>query len=207
MNRRVLIRNLSYAFAGSAVAGSLIRDASADAASYSIVTSDSAELLRYLRRTGLDLAGEYSVSTVPIPPSRQDLAVVKSGMVIEPEKLDGWEAQLIDHLRSTIEPGDQLVTVERRSPELSEVVEFRVDGIVVDQITLARDYRQIVIEGRQGPTVFSISDGRVAATSSSCRHGMCARCGSLRAGRIVCAPNRLVATVAGGSSTYDAVAG
>jgi hypothetical protein len=56
-------------------------------------------------------------------------------------------------------------------------------------------------------TVFAVDDGQVRVRSSSCRHELCRNCGKVSSGRIVCAPNRLVATVAGVRSPYDAITG
>ena len=207
MNRRVLVRNLSLAVAGGAVAAGLDWDQFDEAESYSVITGDHEFVLRKLRRWGCDEERGFNVSTTSIVPAPQDLAVVRSGRLVDPLDLRGGEKELLEYLRTRRMPGDRLVTAERRTPQPAGVVDFRVDGRLIDRVRLDKAYRNIEIKGVHGATIFAIDDNQVRVRSSSCRRQLCRTCGDVRSGRIVCAPNRLVATVSGAKMEHDAVSG
>lgn len=207
VNRRVLIRNLSLTAAGAVLAGRFDWREDETASSYSIVTHDPETVIDQMRRVGCSPENGYRVERASFEASRQDLAVVRHGRVLQPDELRGWEADLMSKLRRQHRPGTHLITIERRTNQPAQTVEFQVEGRLLERASLGKDYRRIEIPGRHGLTVFSIDEGRVAVHASSCRHQLCRNCGSVRSGRIVCAPNRLVATVSGGDSVYDAISG
>lgn len=207
MNRRVLIRNLSLTAAGAVLAGRFDwRHAEADA-SYSIVTDDPEAVLARMRAVGCSQGNGYSVSRAAVAPSRQDLVVVKSGKLLQPDELRGWEADLMSELRRRRGAATHLLTIEPRSSQPEQTADFRVNGRLIERVSLDKSYRRVVVPGYEGPTVFAIEDGQVGVRTSSCRHQLCRNCGPVRSGRIVCAPNRLVATVSGGGAAYDAISG
>ena len=88
------------------------------------------------------------------------------------------------------------------------MVVFEHDGQVCDQIPLHDNFARIEMPGLLGPTVFTLQDGRLSVVTSSCRHQLCKKMGARAGGRIICAPNRLVATLPRPASMgLDAVTG
>lgn len=207
MNRRVLIRNISLAVAGGTFVSGLDWDSLEDADSYSIVTDNPGEARATLRRFECDQQHGYAVTTTTIGPAPQDFAVVRTGKLVDPEALTGWERDLLEDLRGRKSFGHSVVTAERRSRQPIGTVDFRVKGRLLERISLDESYGQIEIAGVHGATIFTVDNGQVYVRSSSCRHQLCRKCGKVTSGRIVCAPNRLVATVSGSRSPYDAITG
>jgi len=138
------------------------------------------------------------------------LTVLTSAGLLDPAKADVPTAlaDLARELRERRAPANFLLSLQQPLDRSGELI-IESDGRIVDSVNLARDYRSIVVQGPCGPTEFSIGRGLVSVERSSCRHKNCEKMGGLRSGRIICAPNRLVAHVAGGraGAPLDALSG
>jgi hypothetical protein len=187
---------------------SLVRESDWEETSYSFVTDHPGRLARQLERFGCNCQERFMVSSSAIQPAPQDMAVVRNGRLVAPEELTGWEGELLRTVRAHKRMGGTLLTLEERSAQPFETVEFRVDGRLVERVSLKNNYRHIEIDGPSGSSVFGVTDGSVRVERSSCRRELCKNCGAIESGRIVCAPNRLVATVNGRKAALlDAVTG
>ena len=113
MNRRVVLRNLSLAVAGTALSRRFVWSGRDAEVSYSIITDSAGSAIAKLRELGLDHGNGFLISRSAIVPSHQDIAVVRSGELLHPDELEGWAADLMIDLRSRSAPGWDLVTVER----------------------------------------------------------------------------------------------
>ena len=202
LNRRDFLKFSSLAGAGLIAGGfALVGTGRAAERSYFLLSdrpkADIEELLAMIDRP----AGmHYQVTTRPAGPSTQDLTVIEAGNVIDPSKTSALSNQLREFaikLRSRENAGAYFVELEPKSSSSQGSVIFTVDGNIVEQIDLYSEYENIVIPGTQGDTGFSLKSGRISATYSSCRHSVCEDMGPIQSGRIVCAPNKLVATIDG----------
>ncbi len=209
MNRRTLLKMLSLAGAGSLVAGlSLWR--SAPAAYFLITAHPEADRARLLRLAGYAHAGASSVTATPIAPSAQDLALLVGGVLVDPGRSGAVPPELatfVQAMRARKTPGHVLLAIEPEAPAAGAAVVFECDGVVVEQIALDKNYRRIELPGALGQTVFQLRDGRLSVTEASCRHQLCRKMSGHTAGKIICAPNRLVATITGSPVGVDAVTG
>lgn len=85
--------------------------------------------------------------------------------------------------------------------------EVRVAGTPGGRHALDRD-RDIVVEGRLGPSLLRVQDGRVRFVSSPCRNKVCVHSGWLSHGgdAAACLPNRVSISLSGDAgSGLDAV--
>lgn len=202
LNRRDFLKFSSLAGAGLIAGGfALVGTGRASERSYFLLSdrpkADTEELLAMIDRP----AGmPYQVTTRPAGPSTQDLTVIEAGNVIDPSKTNMLSNQLREFaikLRSRESAGAYFVELEPKSSSSQGSVTFTVDGNIIEQIDLRSEYENIVIPGTQGDTGFSLKSGRLSVTYSACRHSVCEDMGSIQSGRIVCAPNKLVAAIDG----------
>jgi hypothetical protein len=143
-------------------------------------------------------------------PAAQDLSILGEKGLIDPVREPGPWGELSDlalELRARREPGVFLLEVEPIQPETDWTVEIQVAGKTVERVGLARNYREIPVAGRNGDTVFRLVDGAISVVRSSCRHKLCEKMGPVHTGRVVCAPNRLVALMRGAPSAVDSITG
>ena len=93
--------------------------------------------------------------------------------------------------------------------ELTAVI--TIDGEKVGQYALNEENDGIVIDlpSCEYPVTIELRTGGVRVAHTGCPNGDCEKCGwAKRAGeQIVCLPNRLVISVVGGVSEFDAVTG
>ena len=154
---------------------------------------------------------EFLLEDHRIPPTRQDLTLIRNGAIIDPTDTSAvptWISDWAAELRRSSSPGKYLAVAETRTFSTSkEQVVFNVGGGVVESIDRASTYDRIVIPGAHGDTVFRLRNGLLTVVSSSCRHELCKKCGSVGSGRIICAPNRLVATIGDPFADIDTVTG
>ena len=197
MNRRQLLKTLTLAGLTPLVTSFAPWDPTPRAASSFMITARPADdLPRLLRLLGLDPAAAH-ITRTPMQPAAQDLSLLRDGKLVDPttpgvpEALAGFAAEL----RARTQPGSALVSVEPRREMPRDVVVFEYDGQVYDEVSLHRAFDRIEMPGLLGPTVFALHEGQLSVLTSSCRHQLCKKMGARTGGRIICAPNRLVATL------------
>ena len=197
MNRRQLLKTITLAGLTPWVTSFAPWDPRPRYASSFIITDRPAEDgPRLVHLLGLDLAAAH-IARTPMQPAAQDLSLIQHGGLVDPtipgvsEPLAGFAAEL----RARPQPGSVLVSVEPRQETPQDVVIFEHDGQVYDQIPLHHNFARIEMPGVLGPTVFALQEGRLSVVTSSCRHQLCKKMGTRSGGRIICAPNRLVATL------------
>lgn len=69
-----------------------------------------------------------------------------------------------------------------------------VDNDIVEEIPISKTYKQISVNGSSGKIHFSVQDGKVFVTESSCRNKLCVHSGLIENlnQNIVCAPNKVI---------------
>ncbi len=154
------------------------------------------------RLSALRYAAEDIVcSELPGPGVAQDLTVLCDGTVLDPLRPGEPDPELrafARELRSRRAPGGFLIFTRHSAPAGDDEIQFSVDGLVVERIPRSRSYQRIVIDGKVGQTEFRLTNGVLIAVTSSCSHKVCVRTGPIRSGQIICAPNRLVASLGAG---------
>ena len=208
MNRRKFLKVSSVAGLGL-VAGVPLLKASSGNAYYLISGSPDEDAARLLRLLSVRDRFVTEVSTMPIKPASQDLTVILNGTVIDPRsgELNNKLASFSNDMRAREAAGHTLVTVATQNSSPKHSVTFEYEGKVVDRLGLNTDRNRIEMPGVMGKTAFRIEDGQLSVLESSCRHELCAKMGSVRSGKIICAPNKLVATVNGDHSRFDGITG
>jgi hypothetical protein len=174
-----------------------------------VITADPQKDLIKLRRLGrqYDLLNPM-VMKHPVQLSRQDITIVVDGTVQDPAE-KGVDPVLYEfslELKSRIRPGTTLITLEEAPLQRKEVL-FQNNGKIVESIPLSRNYQCIDIPGKLGNTQFRINNGGISVVHSSCRNRLCEKMGESRRGKIVCAPNRITASMPEHLSRYDALTG
>lgn len=168
------------------------------------------DLERLLQLTRLSDANGLSIERTGIQPAAADLGIIEAGRLIDPGLANGLDSELKDfahELRSRRRPAEQLIRIEPGQPGEADVVVFRVNGEVVERLSLRNNYRQITVAGDPGSTTFRLQDGYLSVTQASCRHEICKKMGPIRSGRIICAPNKLVATINPSPGRLDGITG
>ncbi|MBT8399648.1 MAG: NusG domain II-containing protein [Rhodothermia bacterium] len=176
---------------------------SSDTVAYYAVTPNPSRTAGLILAATNTPASSITIGARQIAPSATDITIVRNGVVVDPTSSEAPAAlgQLAHELRGYRMPATHLVSLEpahesrRRDPDR---VVFEVDGRIVESIDRNGEYNRITIAGAAGDTVFSLRKGDLRVVSSSCRHKLCMRCGTVRSGRIICAPNRLLASVGDG---------
>lgn len=192
----------------AAATGGLARWATAaPRPSYFLITdTPDADRLALYRAAG---AARWHVTTTPIEAAAQDLSLLVEGAVVDPTRnahVARPVATFAHDVRRRSRPGRFLLTLEP-APATDDAATFSYDGRIVDRVRLDRNYDRIEMPGVMGPTVFRLHDGHLSVVTSSCRHELCRKMGTRASGKIICAPNRLVATLPGRPGLIDAVTG
>jgi len=157
---------------------------------------------------GLD---RFSVkmSKAPVQASAQDLTVIHNGQVIDPRGSDLSREirEFSRELRDRKNPGHTLITVSLEQSSPKHAVVFEYNGKIMERLDARKNYDRIEMPGTQGKTTFKLRDGRLSVVESSCRHNLCAKMGPVQTGKIICAPNRLVASIDADRSQFDSITG
>ena len=208
MNRREMIKLAGF--------GVLIGTASAPslglfdhARTFFLLTSRPDEDLLLLRRAASFRRGEIRVASTAVASVRQDMTVLTGGDIVDPSHGAPVRlARFVHELRRREDPATFLLQVDE-GPDASgpNVLTIEQGGVVREVIDLGRSYRSIEVPGAVGATTLQLQDGCLSVVKASCRHENCRKMGAHRHGRLICAPNRLVATMPGRIATYDATAG
>lgn len=176
--------------------------------SYFLITDrPTGDLEKLIHITRIADDKRVSIEYANIRPSLSDLSVIENGRPIDPLRAGGLDPALRDfvyELRSRKRAGKHLIKIESSRLGENDMVVFSVNGEVVERVGLRNDYRRIVIVGDQGSTSFGLQNGYLSVTQASCRHEICKKMGQVSFGRIICAPNKLVATI---NPTYRLIDG
>ena len=211
INRRHFLKLSSLVGAGSLVGGLPLWKAGGTSRSYFLVTDNPVRDVRNLIKSmDLGFDGEFKVELLPIQPTGQDLGIIENGRLIDPTRTHRLAKGLRDlahDLRSRKTSGQYLVTVEKRRPRAESAITLEVNGQTVDQISPEKNYSQIVVRGELGKVVFKLQDSRLSVVETSCRNTTCKKIGAIRFGRIICAPNKLVATINTSCAGVDGITG
>jgi len=150
------------------------------------------------------------ITSTPIQPAGQDLSIMWNGRITDPLKEETIQLSIRSFaatLRRRKHDGQYLVTVSNLELSGRNTAIFEYNGKVIEQVSLKKDYNSIEIPGEIGSTEFEIRDGNVTVIKSSCRNHLCENQGGVSSGRIVCAPNKLVANVSNGIRQVDSITG
>ncbi len=179
--------------------------------SYFLITDNpTGDFTRLLRITGLAGDRSASIEHTSIQPSFLDLGIIDNGRLVDPRRVIGLEPELndfTDALRARRSTGKHLIKIETPRFDQNDLVLFEVNGEIVEQVSLQNNYRQIAIAGKNGSTSFELKDGCLSVTQASCRHEVCKKIGPIYSGRIICAPNKLVATINPAHRLFDGITG
>ena len=189
--------------AGGAAAAFGLRGSPESNAGYFLLTDDPDGDLMRLRR--LVRLSDVSVSSSLVSAVGQDLTIFSNGRLLDPVTHGGL-ADLALMMRGRSGPATCLLQVEAASAE-PRVLTIQCEGNVHEVISLDRSYRRIEVPGPAGRTVLRLDEGVLSVTEASCRHENCLKLGARSHGRIICAPNKLVATLPGRPAGYDVLAG
>jgi hypothetical protein len=179
-------------------------------ACYLVTDSPEADVAVLLRLLHLGRAGDVHVSALPVAPVAQDFTLIIDGRPIDPATDPAVSSDIASFARQVRRrPGDahRIIAIERASPSSAGVVCFEVDGVTREVVPVDKCYRRIDITGVAGNTAFRLDDGRLSVVEASCRHALCRKMRGQTSGRIICAPNRLVATLPRPQVLIDAVSG
>lgn len=86
--------------------------------------------------------------------------------------------------------------------------EIRSDGELIETVSLAVNREFEVPAPNGGSNTVTVRNGKIAVTAATCPDHICMDRGWCNQGtQIVCLPNRLIISFAGGSPEVDAIAG
>lgn len=205
MNRREWLKILSGGTAAVAAAGTAVTPlpwlaCSSDRLAFYAITPHPSRTTDLILAATNTPASSVTISIRQIADSTPDVTLVRNGVLVDPNSPNAPDAlsYVARNLKAYQQPATHLVSLEpaqpvsRRDPDR---IVFEVDGRVVESIDRDAEYSRIEIRGADGLTIFGLKERQLRVASSSCRHKLCMRCGAMRSGRIICAPNRLVASV------------
>jgi hypothetical protein len=179
-------------------------------ACYMVSNAPQADIDMLMRLPGFAGVRGLEITTRSMAPAAQDLTLIRGGEAVDPVQDPAVPPALAAFARSVRERpghGHRLIAIEqgRRAP--GDLVRFEVNGVVQDQVALDRNYARIAIAGAAGRTVFRLENRELTVIEASCRHELCRKVRAQGTGRIICAPNRLVATLPPGAGGVDAITG
>lgn len=207
-DRQRFLRMAAWTGAGAAIGGLGVLPVAGGPESFFLITSDpDRDRERLLRITGPSRGAAVDVQL--IQPAGQDLGLILNGRLVNPVQNRACNGlrDMAYELRRRSEQGCYFVTISAGNQGPSDEIVIEVDGRVVRRVGMNETDTKIVVPGMYGQTVFSLRDGALAVTKFSCRHGLCRKLGWVRTGRIVCAPNRLVASIGRNGAGLDALTG
>jgi len=209
MNRRDFLKISSLVGTGAIVVGFPIWKIGRPSRSYFLVTDNPVRDVQHLLRiVDLGFHVEPSVESFPILPSGQDLGIIEEGRLIDPTRknqIPGDLKNLAFELRSRRTKGHYLVSMEEYQKDPKNLITFEVNGLIMEQIRPGRNYNQIALQVKHGKSIFRLQDGRLSVVEASCRHELCKKIGGIQSGKIICAPNKLVATIKSDNTLLDGI--
>ncbi|NOX36846.1 MAG: hypothetical protein GXO78_04840 [Calditrichaeota bacterium] len=150
----------------------------------------------------------WEVEYYPVDALPQDVTLIRNGVLMDPVKgvaVPGLVTRLAREMRQRHRPGYTLILARPAVRTREEGVEIRVDGVLFARLDGTRNYDRIDVPGPMGKTVLRYRDGKMQVIQSSCRHRLCEQMGPMAQGKLICAPNRLLVTLA--PTSLDAVVG
>jgi hypothetical protein len=209
MDRKDFIKLGILSGVSAALFGYFSPKGAADESSFLIISGDPAgDRKKILSLTGSSKRTVINVQ--PVRSSAQDLTIIKDNKIINPvtdRHIDKRISDFANELRGRKQPGNTLISVAFPHEDESSVT-FEVSNNVAEKIQLFRNYESIVIPGIMGNTEFSLIDGKLSVVKASCRHNICKRMDGITKGRIICVPNKVIASInSSRNSAVDAVTG
>ncbi len=165
---------------------------------------DLAQLASLLKTS----TSRWEVEYFPVEAMLQDLTFIRNGRLLDPVKAAAVPevvTHLTRELRQRKRPGYTLVLIRSAEEEPDNGVEIRVEGALFARLEKTHNYDRIEVPGPVGKTVLRYRDGKMQVIESSCRHRLCEKMGPMVQGKLICAPNRLLVTLA--PTLLDAVVG
>jgi hypothetical protein len=209
MDRRTFLRVSAFAGIAGVLTGFSLWKPHRSRTTFMLITADPQKDVTKLKR----LAQNYDlvnprVMKRSVLPSSQDITLVVDGQLHDPGKriTDHDLCEFALELRGRKHPGTILITLEEAPVQGKEVV-FQNNGKIVESISLNRNYQCIDIPGELGNTRFRINNRRIRVVHSSCKYHLCEKMGEIEQGKIICAPNRIIASIPESVSRYDALTG
>jgi len=210
LDRRAFLKLTSFAGAGVLAAGLPIWKTDARETALVFITDIPEKDTERL----LAIASEYlnkkpTIETQLIAPTAQDLSLVRDTELMDPtcsSKVPAEIRTFTSELRQRKNVGGYCVTMSSGKDESGDKVTFEVDGRIIEEVDRSGHYENITIAGAQGDTRFALRNGKLSAVHSSCKHDICVKMGEKKSGRIICAPNKLVATI-NGPRQVDSITG
>lgn len=201
LDRREFLKMASIAGTGVLAAGLPLLKTKASENTVVLITDSPEQDIRKILQSASGLIGKNpAIDSHPIRPAAQDLSVISNTQVLDPTQSGDVSSDIrtfASEMRNRRGEGNTCVTIGTRNNSDGKYVTFQVDGRTVERIDRSKTYNDIVIPGSQGDTRFSLKNGKLAAVESFCRHDICVKMGEKHSGRIICAPNKLVATIDG----------
>lgn len=211
ISRRRFLKMSALLGVGTISGGLLWLKAGLNERSYFLITDNpTGDFTRLLRITGLAEDKGAGIEYTRIQPSFLDLGIIDNGRLVDPRRAIGLEPELTDFanaLWARKSTGKHLIKIETPRFVQNDLVLFEVNGEIVEQVSLQNNYRQIAVAGKNSGTSFELKDGYLSVTQASCRHEVCKKIGPIYSGRIICAPNKLVATINPAQRLFDGVTG
>jgi hypothetical protein len=209
MDRRQFLRASAFFGISGVLAGFSLWKTVSSRKTLVLITADPRKDLVKLKRVAkhYDLFN-LTVTTSPVQPTPQDITLLIDGRLQDPaeSKIGSPLYEFALDLRSRTQPAAALITLEEAALPGKEVT-FEYNGKIVESIPLNKKYDCIDIPGDLGNTCFRIKNGGMSVVHSSCAHRLCEKMGEIHRGKIVCAPNRIIASMPERISKYDAVTG
>ncbi len=195
-DREHFLRMVAWTGAGATLGGlGLLTGTGKPITSFLITSNPDRDRDRLL--SIIDPGWNASVNVKLIQPVVQDVGLLLDGQLVDPiqnHAINGLRDMAYE-LRRRTEPGRYFVTIASNNQPPTNEITIAVDGQVVHRFGLHESHSGIVVPGKYGQTTFNLRDGALAVTGSSCRHGLCSKLGWVSEGKIICAPNRLVASI------------
>lgn len=204
--RQFIIRSILFG-AGTISGGLSLLSLCSRQRSYFIITDKPASDLRRLLYITKIANNKANIEYASIRPSFPDLGIVENGRLIDPIQSHGLDPDLQNfahELRSRKRVGMHLVKVDAPGLDGNDTVVFQVNGEIVEQVSLQNNYQKIILVGEEGKTSFKLQNSFLSVTQAPCRYKVCREMGPINCGKIICAPNKLVATI---NPTYRLVDG
>jgi len=209
MDRRQFLRVSAFFGISGVLAGFSLWETQPSRKTLMLITADPQQDLVKLKRVARQCDFlNLKVTTRPVQPSPQDITVFIAGHLHNPAESEVGRPlhEFALDLRSRNHPATVLITLEEASLPGKDVI-FECNGKIVESIPVSKNYDCIDIPGELGNTRFRMKNGRIAVVHPSCTHRLCEKMGEIHRGKIVCAPNRIIASVPEPSLRYDALTG
>lgn len=132
---------------------------------------------------------------------KPDLTIIQCDRVIDPSKSGMKNVRRFLYALRKGKPSRYKIWISIKKENILNIlsglqpktdkVEVFANGKKVEEFSISKDYREIVVNGHTGKMILETRNGRVRIVESACKHRNCIHEGFRTHGRIVCAPNRI----------------